>query len=208
MPLPLPGLAPLRNRFLAPLPWINQLCLMNLWWRAHCRRKPPPRRAATVSVVVPARNEAGNIEAAILERTPEMGGGTELIFVEGNSTDDTWAAIERAAALTPGAGSGSCARPARARATPCAWASRVATGDILMILDADLTVPPEELPEFYDAIASGPRASSSTACGWSTRWRSGAMRFLNLLGNKLFGIAFTFLLGQPIKDTLCGTKVL
>jgi glycosyltransferase involved in cell wall biosynthesis len=48
-----------------------------------------------VSVIIPARNEGGNI-ADIFHRVPEMGRGTELIFVEGHSTDDTYSVIEKA----------------------------------------------------------------------------------------------------------------
>jgi glycosyltransferase involved in cell wall biosynthesis len=82
-----------------------------------------------------------------------------------------------------------------------------ATGDLLMILDADLTVPPEELPKFYDLLTSG-----ITDYAHGTRlvypMDDQAMRFLNKIGNRVFAQIFTFLLGQPITDTLCGTKVL
>ena len=83
----------------------------------------------------------------------------------------------------------------------------VASGDVLMILDADLTVPPEDLPRFYEPCSAA-RAISSTACGSSTRWKRARCGMANLVGNKFFSLAFSWLLGQPIKDTLCGTKVL
>lgn len=164
------------------------------------------RGSPTVSVIVPARNEAGNIDA-IFERVPDMGGGTELIFVEGHSRDDTYAAIERAMAEHPersckllrqtGVGKGDAVRLGFAEAS----------GDILMILDADLTVPPEDLPRFYDALVSR-KGEYINGVRLVYPMDQQAMRFLNLLGNKFFSLLFSWLLGQPIKDTLCGTKVL
>lgn len=160
----------------------------------------------SVSVVVPARNESGNIDA-IIARTPQMGSYTELIFVEGNSTDDTYAAIEEALLRDgtehvtllrqPGEGKGDAVRHGFAHAT----------GDILMILDADMTVAPEELPRFYRAITNG-TAEFVNGVRLIYPMEGEAMQFLNYLGNKLFGVTFSWLLKQPVKDTLCGTKVL
>ena len=163
---------------------------------------PPPR----VSVVVPARNEAGNI-AAVFNRVPDMGTGTELIFVEGHSTDTTYETIEREIARhrqrpatllrQRGEGKGDAVREGFARAS----------GDVLMILDADLTVAPEDLPRFYDALVSG-KGEFINGVRLVYPMEERAMRFFNLLGNRFFSRLFSWLLGQPIKDTLCGTKVL
>ncbi len=201
-PLDLLGLERLFNRWLAPLMPVFGLAVFII---ARPRRLAAPR-PLKVSVVIPARNEAGNIEAAV-RRTPVMGAGTELILVEGHSRDNTWAEIQRVAREHPereikilqqtGKGKGNAVREGFAQAT----------GDVLMILDADLTMPPEELPKFYEIIASG-RAEFANGCRLVYPMESQAMRFLNLCANKTFGLLFTTLLGQPIKDTLCGTKVL
>jgi SAM-dependent methyltransferase len=166
----------------------------------------PDLDSPLVSVIVPARNESGNIEA-IFERTPEMGRGTELVFVEGHSTDDTYAAIVRAIARHPerrarllrqtGKGKGDAVRAGFDRAQ----------GEVLMILDADLTVAPEDLPRFLHALRSG-KGEFINGVRLVYPMQKQAMRFLNLLGNKFFSLAFSWLLGQSIKDTLCGTKVL
>jgi glycosyltransferase involved in cell wall biosynthesis len=160
----------------------------------------------SVSVVVPARNEAGNI-AEIFCRLPRMGAETDLIFVEGHSKDDTLEAIQREIAAQPeqasvllrqsGTGKGDAVRVGFAHAS----------GDVLMILDADLTVPPETLPRFYEALVSG-HGEFINGVRLVYPMERQAMRILNLVGNKLFSWAFSWLLGQPIKDTLCGTKVL
>ena len=157
-------------------------------------------------MIIPARNEAGNIPD-IFARTPDMGEGTELVFVEGHSRDNTYAAIEAAIAAHPerccqllrqtGVGKGDAVRLGFARAR----------GEMLMILDADLTVPPEDLPRFYEALRSG-KGEFINGVRLVYPMEKQAMRFLNLLGNKFFSLAFSWLLGQPIKDTLCGTKVL
>ena len=159
-----------------------------------------------MSVIVPARNEAGNIPH-IFERTPQMGRGTELIFVEGHSQDDTYEVIEQMIKAHPewqcrlfrqtGVGKGDAVRLGFARAS----------GDIVMILDADLTVPPEDLPRFYEVIRSG-KGEFVNGVRLVYPMEKEAMRFFNLLGNKFFSLAFSWLLEQRIKDTLCGTKVL
>lgn len=201
-PFHVPVLEPLLNRWLAPL--LHPFCLA-----IFCTARPLPKTVTmprTVSVIIPARNEAGNIEAAV-RRTPEMGTGTEIIFVEGHSTDDTWTQIQRVARAFPerrikhlqqtGKGKGDAVRAGFA----------AATGDIVMILDADLTVQPEELPKFYEAIASG-HTEFANGVRLVYPMQQEAMRFLNLCANKAFGLIFSWLLGQRVKDTLCGTKAM
>lgn len=198
------GLEKLVNRWLAPLPIANWFCL-TVFCVARPTR-PRPAKAATVSVIIPARNEAGNIEAAV-RRTPELGAGTELIFVEGHSQDDTWERIQRVAAKNPQRKIKILQQPGHGKGDAVRAGFAAATGDILMILDADLTMPPEELPKFYEVVAGG-HAQFANGCRLVYPMDEKAMQFLNLCANKTFGIIFTWLLGQPVKDTLCGTKVL
>jgi SAM-dependent methyltransferase len=205
-PLRTPVIDTLMNRFVGRLWPFNLLGLTNF-----VLARPQPDRSATrdepiVSVVVPARNEAGNI-AQIFARTPEMGRKTELIFVEGHSKDDTYAEIERQITAHPerhaklfrqtGAGKGDAVRLGYANAT----------GDVLMILDADMTVPPEDLPRFYEALRDG-NGDFINGVRLVYPMEKQAMRFFNFLANKFFSWAFSWLLGQSVKDTLCGTKVL
>jgi len=160
-----------------------------------------------VTVVVPARNEAGNVRAAV-SRTPSMGAGTEIIFVEGGSSDDTWATIERVMAEYSGPLElRACRQRGKGKADAVREGFARARGDLLMVLDADLTVPPEELPKFFDAMISG-RTDYVQGNRMVYPMEDDAMRFLNKLGNAGFARLFTFLLDQPIKDTLCGTKVI
>ncbi len=199
-PLPLGGLA---NRFLVRLWPFNQFALSNL-----VVARPQPERAQEpkVSVVIAARNESGNIKS-IFERTPQMGSGTEIVFVEGHSKDDTYTAIEREIASHPSTPSLLLKQPGIGKADAIRAGFEKATGDILMILDADLTVPPEDLPRFYDALVSG-KGEFINGVRLVYPMEKEAMRTLNFLGNKFFSMAFSWLLGQSIKDTLCGTKVL
>lgn len=203
LPVPIPGLNLVFNRCLAPL--LQWFCL-TVFIVARPARSPALNPLPTVSVVIPARNEAGNIEAAV-RRTPIMGGGTELIFVEGHSRDQTWPEIQRVQRDHPALQIKILQQPGKGKgdAVRCGFAA--ATGDILMILDADLTMPPEELPKFYEIIASG-QAEFANGCRLVYPMDDKAMQFLNLCANKTFGIIFTWLLCQPVKDTLCGTKVL
>ncbi len=203
-PLPLLGLERLLNRFLAPL--LAPFCLAIFVLARPRRRSSAPAAEESVSVVIPARNEAGNIEAAV-RRTPRLGARTELIFVEGHSTDHTWAEIQRVQAQFPELGIRILQQPGKGKGDAVRAGFAVATGEILMILDADLTMPPEELPKFYEAVARG-HAEFANGCRLVYPMEKRAMQFLNMCANKTFGLLFTWMLGQPLKDTLCGTKVL
>jgi SAM-dependent methyltransferase len=204
LPLRIPFVSAFCNGFLANLWVIRQLCLT--YWIVARVRPPEERRELSVSVVVPAKNEAGMIERIVTE-TPQFGSVCELIFVEGHSTDGTREEILRQIDLHPereivyveqhGKGKGDAVRLGFERARY----------DVLMILDADLTVRPRDLPLFRDALETG-RAEFVNGSRLVYGMEPGAMRFLNLLGNKTFSLVFSALLDQPIKDTLCGTKAL
>lgn len=191
------------NRIFVNLPLLRHFCLSNF---IVARTLPETRKEYSVSVVIPARNEKGNIENAVL-RLPEFGKSQEILFIEGNSTDGTYEEMIRVkekysnknivVEKQTGKGKGNAVREAFEKST----------GDILMILDADLTTPPEDMPKFYDAICSK-RGEFINGCRLVYPMERQAMRLLNLLANKFFGLFFTFLLGQKVKDTLCGTKVL
>ena len=199
-PLPLGGFA---NRYLVKLWPFHNLALSNF---VIARPAPQPARAASVSVVIAARNEAGNIKS-IFERVLAMGSGTEIVFVEGHSRNNTYEAIEAEIPLHPSTPSLLFRQPGIGKADAIRLGFEKSTGDILMILDADLTVPPEDLPRFYDAIVSG-KGEFINGVRLVYPMEKEAMRTLNFIGNKLFSMAFSWLLGQPIKDTLCGTKVM
>jgi len=206
LPLPVPLLAGFANRFLVKLWPFRFLALTNF-----VIARPQPRgdycaRTPSVSVIVPARNEAGNIPD-IVSRTPEMGDGTELVFVEGHSRDNTYAVIEATIAANPGRRCQLLRQTGVGKGDAVRMGFGHANGGILMILDADLTVPPEDLPLFYEALRSG-KGEFINGVRLVYPMEKQAMRFLNLVGNKFFSLAFSWLLGQSIKDTLCGTKVL
>lgn len=201
-PLPVPGLHLVLNKLLAPV--FSWLCLT-----CFCVARPRPLGKTidhTVSVIVPARNEAGNIEA-IVERMPEMGLGTEIVFVEGNSTDNTWEKIQETPARYPSRKIKVMQQSGKGKGNAVREGFAVSTGDILMILDADLTMPAEELPKFYEAVASR-HGEFANGVRLVYPMESEAMQFLNLCANKTFGVIFSWLLLQSVKDTLCGTKVL
>lgn len=194
------------NSVLVRLPVFRWFALCHLFVARPSPEPADDKGNGIVSVIVPARNESGNI-ASIFRRVPQMGAGTELIFVEGHSTDDTWEAIRREVAAHPewlcqtyqqtGKGKGDAVRLGFSRAR----------GEYLMILDADLTMPPEALPRYYDALKSGVGEFVNGVRLVYPMERQ-AMRFLNLVANKLFGLTFSWLIGQSVRDTLCGTKAL
>lgn len=203
-PVTTPLVEPACNKYLVRLWPFRHAALSNFVVARPQTRPDEPRHR--VSVIVPARNEAGNIEPIIL-RTPELGAGMELIFVEGHSTDGTWDVIQREVANNPGRDIKALRQSGRGKGDAVRLGFSRASGDVLMILDADMTVPPEDLTRFYDALCQG-RGEFINGVRLVYPMEKKAMRLINLAGNKFFSLAFSWLLGQPVKDTLCGTKVM
>ncbi|MBX9775399.1 MAG: glycosyltransferase [Xanthobacteraceae bacterium] len=203
-PARLLGLGRLINRFIAPWPGIRSLCLRHYTVCRSLRRTDDNIKSATV--VIPARNERGNIEAAV-RRLPRFTSELEIIFVEGHSQDGTWDEIQRVVAAYPQFDIKALRQPGKGKADAVFAAFEIARGDVLMILDADLTMPPEQLPKFWDAMRSG-KGEFVNGTRLVYPMEDEAMRFLNLVANKFFSFAFTWLLSQRITDTLCGTKTI
>lgn len=205
LPFYIPLISAFCNKILVHVPLISHLCL-HQWIIARPQPQPKKTQDFSVSVIIPCKNERGNIQAAV-ERTPKMGAYTELIFIDGHSRDNTFEEMQRVAREYPeknirvlvqdGKGKGDAVRKGFAHAT----------GDVLMILDADLTMPPEELPKFFNALISS-KGEFINGSRLVYGMENEAMRFLNLLANFFFGTLFSWLLNQKVKDTLCGTKVL
>jgi SAM-dependent methyltransferase len=205
LPKFVPLLSALANRVLAKLPLLDRLCMVEV-----LVARPIPERidpsAVKVSVIVPCKDERGNVEDAVM-RIPDFGQPTEIIFCDDKSTDGTADEVRRMQALYPERNIRLIDGPGICKSMNV-WAGFThATGDILAILDADLTVIPEELPYFIDAITqSGAEFVNGSRLVYPVP--KAAMKGANMVGNKLFSIVFSFLMGQRIKDTLCGTKVL
>lgn len=205
LPARLFGLGPFVNKYIGALPLIRSLCLRN-YTLVRSMQKAPYKEMST-SVIIPCRNEKGNIEAAI-NRLPRFCADLEVIFIEGHSKDGTFDEIKRVAdaygsdikiryAQQDGIGKHDAMKKGYA----------MAKGDILMILDADLTVPPEDMPKFYEALISG-KGNFINGSRLVYPMQDQAMRFLNLKANITFSYIFSWLLNQRLSDTLCGTKVL
>ncbi|MBZ5700617.1 MAG: glycosyltransferase [Acidobacteriia bacterium] len=193
------------NGLLARLPGLRRLCLMQVLV-ARPLAKPQREEDVSVSVIIPCRNEVGNVQEAV-KRMPAMGKHTEILFCDDKSTDGTAQEVRRMQALYPGKDIRLVEGPGICKAENVWTGFRAARGDVLMILDADLTVMPEELPMFLRALLASP-GNFANGSRLVYPMPSQAMKFTNMIGNKFFGLVFSFLLDQRIKDTLCGTKVL
>jgi SAM-dependent methyltransferase len=205
IPIWLFGLGPFINRFIAPLPGVRRLCL-----RTYLVGRPVrslPNRKLSVSILIPCRNERGNIENAI-RRMPRFGLAQEILFVEGNSSDGTFAECQRVRDVykdswdikvlkQDGKGKGDAVRKGFA----------AAGNDVLMILDADLTMPPEALPKYHAVIETG-KAEFVNGTRLVYPMEREAMRPLNFIANRCFAYLFSYLVNTRLTDTLCGTKVL
>jgi ubiquinone/menaquinone biosynthesis C-methylase UbiE len=206
LPLPIPVVAAIFNKFLVKIFPFYFFALTNVISARLMPGTSTKKVKSKVTVLVPARNEAGNIQN-IFNRVPEMGGGTELLFVEGHSKDNTYEAIEKTIKNNSKKNAKLIRQTGKGKGDAVRLGFANAGGDILMILDADLTVAPEELPKFYEALVQG-KGDFINGVRLVYPMESEAMRPLNFLGNKAFSVIFRWALGQPVKDTLCGTKVL
>ena len=203
LPINIWGISFLANRILARLPVLNALTLNHF---IIARPLFEHNQEHTVTILVPCRNERGNIEQAIT-RTPAFGKHQEFIFVEGHSQDGTFEEVQRVMRAYPDKDIKLYKQPGKGKGDAVRFGFGKATGGVLMILDADLTTPPEDMPKFYEAIRGG-KGEFINGCRLIYPMEGEAMRFLNLLANKFFGLFFSWLLGQRFKDTLCGTKVI
>ena len=193
------------NRVLPSLPLVREAAVTNV---IVLRPILVEQGKPSLTLLIPARNEQGNIGAA-LQRLPDLGGGElEVIFIEGNSSDDTWGEIRRQMAAYRG--------PARIRAfqqtgrgknDAVRLGFREAGGDLVTILDADLTMPPEQIGRFYRAWCEG-LGDFVNGNRLVYPMESEAMRFLNWLGNVFFARLLSFVLEIRLGDSLCGTKLL
>ena len=205
LPKYIPLLSSFLNSFCARLPGLNSLCMTEVHV-ARLKSAPVDKEKLSISVIIPCKDERGNVEDAV-RRIPNLGGQTEIIFCDDKSTDGTADEVKRLQELHPECDIRLVAGPGISKAQNVWTGFNAATGDILMILDADLTTMPEELPYFIDAIATG-TAEFVNGSRLIYPVPRGAMKGANMLGNKFFSLAFSYLLNQRVKDTLCGTKVL
>ncbi|MGZ5281990.1 MAG: glycosyltransferase [Bacteroidia bacterium] len=204
MPFNIPLLSYILNRFVARLPFFSYFTMIRL-----TVARPtffPADQDFTVTIAIPCRNEAGNIEDAV-KRIPQLGSHTEIIFGDDKSTDGTPDIVREMIAKYPEKDIKLVNSPGVCKAFNVWECYEHAKGDILMILDADLTVIPEELPYFYEAIAKR-RGEFINGSRLVYPMHKDAMRLFNVIGNKFFSTAFTYILDTRIKDTLCGTKVM
>lgn len=204
LPIYVPILSTFCNKYLVNIFPFNKLALVNY---IIARKSEIVVTPARVSIIVPAKNEAGMIHQ-IVQDLPQLGTHTELIFIEGNSTDNTWEVIEEVSETYRGPFTIKIARQeGKGKGDAVRKGFDMATGEILMIYDADMTVPPSELPKFYRALVEG-RGDFINGSRLVYPMKKLSMQTLNFVANKVFSLIFSWLLGQKVKDTLCGTKVL
>jgi len=204
VPKRIPWFSNFINKYFASLPGLRRLCLCQYIVARPIKQKEKSDFSTTI--LIPCKNEKGNIEPAV-KRIPHFGQHQEIIFVDGRSTDGTQEEINRIIKAYPDKDIKLIIQGGRGKGDAVRQGFDASSGDILMILDADLTVPPEDLPKFYMALTED-HGEFINGCRLVYPMEKQAMRFLNYLGNKFFSMMFTWILNQRFKDTLCGTKAL
>ncbi len=215
-PYDIPVFTPTVNS-LSHAPLIKRLALLRAVV-ARPGRAPTSDRPRSVTVVTPTRNDVGNIEAAVT-RTPNMGSHTELLFVDGNSTDGTVEKIREMIAAHPERDIKLLSQEADPTTTPPNMMLQrgrgdavrkglaAAQGDILIVLDGDLTIPPEELPRFYDALVTG-KGEFINGTRLIYPSQTDLVPYLKKIGSATISLWFSWVLNQQISDVLCSTKAL
>jgi ubiquinone/menaquinone biosynthesis C-methylase UbiE len=204
VPKQIPWFSNFINKYIASLPFLRKLCLCQYIVARPVKQKK--KRRFSTTILIPSKNERNNIEPAI-KRIPNFGEHQEIIFVDGHSTDGTQEEIKRIIRSHPDKDIKLILQDGNGKGDAVRKGFSVASGDILMILDADLTVPPEDLSKFYKALDED-HGEFVNGCRLVYPMEKQAMRFLNYFGNKFFSMMFTWILNQRFKDTLCGTKAL
>jgi ubiquinone/menaquinone biosynthesis C-methylase UbiE len=204
IPKRIPWFSDFINKYFASLPGLRKLCLCQYIVARPIKKKE--KREFSTTILIPCKNEKGNIEPAV-KRIPSFGQHQEIIFVDGHSTDGTQEEINRIIKAYPEQDIKFMVQDGQGKGDAVRKGFDAAREEILMILDADLTVPPEDLPKFYMALAED-HGEFINGCRLVYPMEKQAMRILNLFGNKFFSLMFTWILNQRLKDTLCGTKAL
>ena len=204
VPKRIPWFSNFINKYIASLPGLRRLCLCQYIIARPVKQKIEKEFSTTI--LIPCKDEKGNIEPAV-KRIPPFGQHQEIIFVDGHSTDGTQEEIKRTIKAYPDKDIKLIIQDGHGKGDAVRQGFDAASGNILMILDADLTVPPEDLPKFFKALAEN-HGEFINGCRLVYPMEKQAMRFLNYLGNKFFSMMFTWILNQRFKDTLCGTKAL
>jgi SAM-dependent methyltransferase len=204
LPLELFGLGRLVNRFVAPLPLVRSLCLRRyvVARSRHVERKQP----TSCTVVIPCRNERDNIEP-VVRRLPDFAADLEIIFIEGHSSDGTFDECRRVQRAFAQRDIKCVVQDGKGKADAVRKGFAMARGEVLIILDADLTVAPEDVTKFFAIIALG-KGEFVNGTRLVYPMASDAMPFLNYLANRMFALLFSWLLTQRLTDTLCGTKAI
>ena len=206
MPERLFGLGTMLNKMVAPLPVIRRFCLRNYVVARSLKLGETTQPNPSCTILIPCRNERGNIENAI-RRLPAFSGDLEILFVEGHSDDGTYEECLRVQESYPDRKIRTFKQSGKGKGDAVRLGFTNAQGEVLMVLDADLTVPPESMPKFYCALVEGyGEFVNGTRLVYPMSER--AMRTLNAIANRAFAVIFSYLLNQRLTDTLCGTKAL
>lgn len=204
LPKGIPAVSAVINKIIPLIPGFRNLCAMQ-FIIARVKPEKTMRKRLSCSVIIPCHNEADTIENC-LSRVPAIGSSTEVIVVDDGSSDATALKVRgftsthtkvRLISYPKNKGKGFAVKTG----------FDAATGDVLMILDADMAVEPEELPRFFELLEDG-RAEFVNGTRMIYPRENESMKLLNFIGNKFFGIILSLIMGQRNTDTLCGTKAL
>ncbi len=158
------------------------------------------------SIIIPAKNEEKNLKP-LLNQIPELEEDHEIILAIGDSEDKTYEVAKEIKEARCWPFEVKVIKQTGKGKANAVWeAVEEASKEVIIILDADISVNPETIVQFNSVIDTG-KASFVNGTRLIYGMESGAMRIVNNLGNRIFQYIVSIIIGQKITDSLCGTKV-
>tara|TARA_B110000977_G_scaffold125183_1_gene160299 strand:+ start:1495 stop:2904 length:1410 start_codon:yes stop_codon:yes gene_type:complete len=186
-------------------PVLNFFCMINLTVLKKVQKKNYQAEGKKISFIIPCKNEGGNIKF-FYEKIINSTINAEFLFGNDNSSDNTLDEIKKLQQAIPNKEIKIYDGPGVCKSENVYKGINLASGEIILIYDADLTVSFDDLVNSINLLLKTD-ADFINCTRMIMPQQKNAMKFLNFYGNLFFAFLFSILFKQKITDTLCGTKI-
>lgn len=158
-----------------------------------------------VSLIIPCRNEALNLEY-LLREIKDIPSGVEIVLIEGGSSDETWNICEKIKSQRP-LNTKVIQQSLTGKMNAVIEGVKIAKFKHIAIWDADFTVRAEDQVKIVQRYMEQDGQVLISGSRLNRTLEFGSMRLINFAGNVFFAFVLTLILRNIIKDSLCGSKV-